>query len=388
MNNNYILVKVEGKNVNNYLRWLIKNKINIIKLNIVSYNKLLIIIDNKDYELLTKYSKTYTVTILKRYGRLKIIYSIKNNIVIIIALITSIFFIYYLSNYIFSVDIIYNNKEIVDLITKELAKYDIKKYSHKKDYHYLTEVKAKILNDNKDTLEWIEIEESGTKYIVRLVERKKEKETQQFLYQSVVAVKDATITSVKAYSGEKIKKVGEFVKKGDVIISGILTKPDGTVIYNKASGVIIGEVWYKVDIEYPLYYQEEKVTGKSKSVLTIYFLNKEIPLFPYKKYKQFRRQSNILLENNLIPLKIAREKLYEVNIKEEIYTFEEAANKAIEHAKKKMLEKNSKIVGIKDAKILTKENQNSKIKLTLFISAEEDITDILEITEENTVPED
>ena len=116
--------------------------------------------------------------------------------------------------------------------------------------------------------QWIEIEESGTKYIVRLVERKKEEKKEEYKYQSIIAKKDATITNIKAYSGEKIKIINQYVKKGEVIISGLLTKPDGTNLYTKAKGIVSGEVWYKVDIEYPLYYQEEKVTGKNKFVIS------------------------------------------------------------------------------------------------------------------------
>ena len=59
MNNNYIKVVIEGKNVNNYVKWMIKQRINIINLNIIKHNKLEVIIDYKDYKKLKKYSKTY-----------------------------------------------------------------------------------------------------------------------------------------------------------------------------------------------------------------------------------------------------------------------------------------------------------------------------------------
>lgn len=380
--NNYILVKIVGRNVNNYIKWLIRNKINIIKLTIVKHNELNIIIDYKDFETLTKYSKTYEVTIIKKYGRLRLFDTIKKNIIILSCLILSIFFIYYLSNYIFSIDIIYNNKEINKLLTKELEKYDIAKFKRKKSFAYLAKVKDKILKDNKDTLEWLEIEESGTKYIVRLVERKKESEVKEYKYQSIVAKKDATITSIKGYAGEKVKSVNEYVKNGDVIISGILTKPNGENLYTKAKGIVIGEVWYKIDIEYPLFYQEEKVTGKNKSVITLYFLNKEIPVFPYKKYKQFKKDSKIIAENNFIPFKIVKEKLYEVNIKEEIYTNEQAILKAQDKALEKLKNNNKDIVKINNIQILNKENNGSKIKVNFFVSVLEDITKIVEVKEE------
>ena len=382
--NSYIKVKIEGKNVLNYVKYLIKNNINIINLNIIKHNELHVIIAYKDYDLLSKYSKTYKVTTIKKYGKIRLFDLIKNNIVILSCLIFSIIFLYLLSNIIFSIDIMYNDQEIVNLIKEELSKYNIKKYALKKDYNYLSQVKKDILKNNKNVLEWIEIEESGTKYIVRLVERKKEESINDYQYQSVVAKKTATITSIKALSGEKIKNINTYVKEGDIIISGVLEKPDGKKIYTKAKGVVYGEVWYKINIEYPLYYQEEKVTGKNKNVLSFYFLGKKKYLFSYKKYKQFKVTSHTILENNIIPIKIAKEKLYEVLVKEEIYTEEEATKKAIEYGINKLNANNKNIIEIKETQILEKQNKNSKVELIVFVSVIEDITKVIEIKEETT----
>jgi len=298
--------------------------------------------------------------------------------------------LYFLSNVIFSVDIIYNNKKMIDLLEKELKKYNIKKFKIKKEDSYLSKVKEEILKNNRDTIEWLEIIEEGTKYIVKLVERKRKIQEKEYEYQSISATKDAIITKIKAVSGEKIKELNEYVKKDEIIVNGVITKPDETKIYTKAKATIYGEVWYKVDIEYPFAYKEEKVTGKSKDVFVIKFLNKKISILPYKKYKQFKIESNNLIENNILPISFSKEKQYEVIIKEEIYTWEEAISNAIEVSKKKLLENNNKIVHIKKVEILNKQTINSKIKLNLFISVEEDITKIVEIkkdeeTEQNNL---
>lgn len=382
MNNNYIKVRIEGKNVNNYIKWLIKQRINIINLNVIRHNQLELKIDYKDYKQLKKYSKTYEVSIIKKYGSLKIIEMLKNNSFIIVSIILAIMFLYFLSNIIFSVDIVYNNKEIVEKMSNELKKYDIKKYKFKKDYAYLTKVKEEILKNNQDTLEWIEIIEDGTKYIVKIVERKQEIQEKEFQYQSISTTKDAIITSIKAYSGEKIKEINDYVKKDDIIVSGIISKPNGTLVYTKAKAKIYGEVWYKIDIEYPYVYKEEKVTGKSKEVFVINLLNKKIPLFSYPKYKEFKVETNNIIENNILPITLSKEKQYEVIVKEEIYTWEEAISNAIEISKKKLLENNNKIVNIKKVEVLNKQTVNSKIKLNLFISVEEDITKIIEVKKE------
>lgn len=380
--NNYIKVKIEGKNVNNYLKWLIKNKINILKINIIKHNILEITIDYKYYKLLFKYSKTYKISIIKEYGKIRIIHKLKKNTNIIIGILLSVIILYILSNTIFSVEVIYNDKEIKSLIYKELKKYNIKKYQRKKDSKYLNEVKEKILKENKDILEWIEIEESGTKYIIKLVERKNRENINDNKLQSIVAKKNATITSIKAVSGEKVKNVNEYVRTGEVIISGILTKSDEEKTYVKALGKVYGEVWYRVSIEYPFYYKKEKLTGKHKDTISIKYLNSKITLFPYQKYRQFKTQNKVLLENNYIPIQLLKEKTYELNIEEKIYTNEEVIEKAIAFSKNKLLENNNKIISINKTYILEKQNLNNKIKLKIFMSVTEDITKVLEITEE------
>ncbi len=383
MKESYIKVSVKGHNINNYLKWLINKKIDILELKILNHNQMLLIVKKSSYKTLNKYSKTYKISVIKKYGPLKIKEFIQKNIVILMCICISILLVYVLSHMIFSIDIIYNDKEISELVRKNLEKYDIKKYKFKKKYQYLEQVKKQILKENKNVLEWFEIEESGTKYIIRIVERKKEDNKEGYTYQSIVSSKNAILKNIKAFSGEKNKIINQYVKKDELVINGILTKSDGTIIYTKADGLIYGEVWYKVSVEYPLYYQEESITGKSKNVINIYILNKKISLFPYKKYKQFKITSYNAIESNIFPIRIAKEKMYEVNTKEEIYTEESAINKAIEVSKQKMLNSNKKILEFNNVIVIDKENLNSKIKVNLFISTTEDITKIVEIQVEN-----
>lgn len=383
MKESYIKVSVKGHNINNYLKWLINKKIDILELKILNHNKIILIVKKSSYKTLNKYSKTYKISVIKKYGPLKIKEFIQKNIVILMCICISILLVYVLSHMIFSIDIIYNDKEISELVRKSLEKYDIKKYKFKKKYQYLEQVKKQILKENKNVLEWFEIEESGTKYIIRIVERKKEDNKEGYTYQSIVSSKNAILKNIKAFSGEKNKIINQYVKKDELVINGILTKADGTMIYTKADGLIYGEVWYKVSVEYPLYYQEESITGKSKNVINIYILNKKISLFPYKKYKQFKITSYNAIESNIFPIRIAKEKMYEVNTKEEIYTEESAINKAIEVSKQKMLNSNEKILEFNNVIVIDKENLNSKIKVNLFISTTENITKIVEIQVEN-----
>lgn len=382
MNNNYIKVSIKGRNVNNYIKWLIKQKLEINKINIINQKELEVLVHYKDYKKLKKYSKTYKINVIRKYGLLRLKETISNNKIIIISVIICIFILNYLSNIVFSIDIISNNQEWITFLNKELDKNDIKKYKLKKNYREIEIIKNKILEDNKDVLEWLEIIESGTKYIVRYVERKKEVKESEYDYQSITSSKNAIITEIKAYNGEKIKDLNEYVKKNETIISGVMEKTDGTKIYTKGKGIVYGEVWYKIEVEYPYIYHEEKVTGNHKKVFFIELLNRKIPIFPYKKYRNFKNNKKYIYENPLELLKFSYEELYEVIVYEDIYTKDEVIDKAIEKASTKLLENNNKIVEIKNIIILDKIDLNSKIKLNLFFSVKEDITKVVEIKKE------
>ncbi len=388
MNNNYIKVSIKGHNVNNYLKWLIKTKINLIKINILNHQELNIIISANDFNILDKYSKTYKITIIKKYGRLRMYNIIKNNIIIISCLILAIFFLYFLSNIIFSIDIISNDIETTKKLSNELSKYGIKKFNFKKSYKELEEVKKNILSNNKETIEWLEITVSGTKYIVKYVERKQSTKESSYDYQSIVASKDAIITNIKAYNGEKIKNINDYIKKDEVIINGIIEKPDGTKLYNKAIGEIYGEVWYKITIEYPYTYYEERVTGRHKNVLSFNILNHQYPILPYKSYRQFKTNIKKLFQDNLSLFSLSFEEEYELIIVEDIYTQEEVINLAKEKAVEKLLTSNNKIIEIKETSILNKKELGSKTAITFFVSVIEDITKIIEISKEEMLPKD
>ena len=86
-----------------------------------------------------------------------------------------------------------------------------------------------------------------------------------------------------------------------------------------------------------------------------------------------------MVDNNVIPIKFIKEKQYEVNIIEKIYTEEEVIKEAITYAKEKLQESNHNILKIKDYSIMKKENIGNKVKLKIFFSVIEDITKIEEI---------
>lgn len=377
-----VRVKITGKNVNNYLKRLITNKIDLIDLKYNSHNEAVVTIKYSDYLKLKTVRSSYDVKVTNTYGKLRIRNKMKRSYILLSSIILGIALIILLSNIIFSIEVIHTNKSVIELVGNELNKNGLKKYTFKKKYKDIKKIEDKILNDNKDKLEWISIEIVGTKYVVRIEERKIKNENNDNIYQDIVASKSGVIKKIIALSGEKKYEIDNFVSKGDTIIKGSITKPNNEVILTHANGLVYAEVWYQISVEYPYQYKEEILTGNKKNIYYLKFINKRLELFNFKKYKNFQKEPKILLYNNILPISLVKEKQYEVNIIDEIYTTEEVINKAITLAESRLMSSNKKIDKIERVSIIKKEEYDSKIKLDLFISVIEEIGEVKILNEE------
>jgi len=382
-----IRIRITGRNINNFIGRLIRSKINIVRVIPISYREIDVIIDYNDLDKVYRLKSIYDIDIKEYYGKLKILKLFKKNIYIISFLILGIFVISMLSNVIFDIEVIHSNSKIVSLLEKELYKYGIKKYSFVLDYDDIEKIEEKILYDNKDTLEWLEIVRNGTKYIVRVEERIINKDGLDNKNYDVVAKKNAVIKYIMADKGEKVREVNSYVKKGDVVISSLITMPNNKRVASGASGKVVGEVWYNVNTEYPYYYNEVLYTGNKKRVISFNVVNKRIALFDFDKYKSFDKDVKYIFKNNFIPVNLSYEYLYETKIINNIYTYDEARDIAIETAKDKLLDKYSSIISINDVKVILEEDMTSKIRMSLFISCDEDITEYREVNYEEDINE-
>jgi len=377
--NKIFKIKIYGSNINNYLKRIIKNGVHIIELIPISSREVHVILSGFEYKKLLKFKSIYEISIIEVMGCKRVENNIKKNMFLIIFMIFGLMSIMVLSRVIFGVEVIHQDKEIRELLKDELKRYGINVYKFKKDYDLLEKIEDSILEANKDKLEWIEISEYGTKYIVRVEERRLNVSEDKFLYQSIISKKDAVLVRVDAISGEKVKQVNEYVKKGEEVISGYITKPDNTKKAVKAMGRVYGEVWYEVDVDYPIVYQETAFTGESKIAYALYFFKYRLGLFDFDEYRSFEFKRKILFCSNLLDIKFVREEQFEVLIKDEVYTEDIARSKALNYIRDKLFSNNSDIVDIKDIKILYANSDEDSILFKLFVRVIEDIGEVLEI---------
>ena len=379
---NVIKIKVVGKNIERFIRKLTNQKIDLLDIQYKKYDEVLLKIYAKDYEKIEKIKTIYQISIVDTYGFIKLKKIIHYYKILLACIVLGTCLLLFLTNVITEVEVIHSDKSIRNLLKDEVGEYGIKKYRLKKSYKQVEQIKKEVLNKNKEKIEWLEIINIGTKYEIKVEERKINEPKKEQEKVNIVAKKSAIIRRIEAKSGVVTKEINSYVSAGDTIISGEIYLNEELKNIVSANGVVYGEVWYKSSVEFPYLYYETNYTGKKKSVYSIKFLNWSIDLFNFHPFKQSKKKEKVLLKHPFLPFRLVKETQEEIIIKDKIYTVEEARTEARNLAKKKMEEqlgKNESIITTKDLKVSTKE---SKIRLDVFFTVYENITDYKKINEE------
>lgn len=368
-----IKLNVKGKNIERFIKRLKSNNIDLLKIEYIKYNEINIIIYKKDYEKLLELKTIYDVNMVDIYGIIKVREVINIYKYLIIFIVIGIMLLIFLSNVIFNVEVIHNDKDLRNLIINELGNYNIKKYKFKKNYNEIQNIKNDILNKYQDKIEWLEIEEKGTSYIIRVEPRIIPNNEVSYEKQNVVAGKSAVIKKIIAKSGEVVKNLNTYVNKGDIIISGNIYLNEEVKDVVKADGIVYGEVWYNVKVEYPYIYSEIKEKNNYQDVYVLKIFDKEFE-FTFNKFKDKKIEENIILQNNILPIYLVKQRQQELETISLLLTSEEAKEKATLEAIKKMNEKLDGEEKIIDYKVLNFDIEDDKVILDIFFTVYEDIT--------------
>ncbi len=376
-----VVIHVEGKKIERFLAYLYKLNIPLLNIKYVDRRNIIIKILNRDLDKVLNMKTTYEINVTNYEGKLKLREGFRKNLFLLSSLLIGYIFLLVLSNMIFDVEVIHSNANIRNLITEELKEHNIKRWSFKQNFKGIEKIKKEILVEYKDRIEWLEIESIGTKYIVKVEERKKKPLETNYIFQDIVSTKNATIAAIYATEGEVVKRKNDYVKKGDVLISGKIMKGEEVVKIIKASGKIYGEVWYNIKVEYPLIHQSKIETGKKRDIYKVKFLDYSLSLFDFYPFKAKISNYSDIVVNPLIPFKIVLDKQREVTAEDEIYTDSEALIIAENQASEKMEE-----YLLEDEHVISKRKlkyyvENQTLYLQMFFKVYENIGEPRSITE-------
>lgn len=375
----YYDLKITGKDTKRFIHNLHKIHIEFLNIEFIN-NSVIIKVTEVDYRKILDIKTIYEIEVINVYGIAYIKKFIKKYWLFFMILSFGILMFLGLTNIIFEVEVVHNNKELRNLIIDELKTEGISKYNFIKTYEKKEKIKENILKKHKNKIEWLEIERQGTKYIIKVEERKKDDQIVSDKPQNIVAKKNGLIKKIFSSSGEIVVKKDQYVKKGEILISGTIHNKEEEVAKIHAKGEIYAETWYTVTVELPYHYREEKKTDRSQKVIDIKWFNHSFHLLDFEKYKNTNEQNIFEIKNNLLPISISLINQQEVEIIDKIYTKNNAENEASEIAKKRLrnnLGENIQILYEKNLKIT---EEDSKIIVVMFYKVYENITAYQEIT--------
>lgn len=368
---NYYEIEISGKNIYRFFEKIIKNKINIFdikhKLNIIIFK-----VSYNDYLKIIKLNTIYNIRIINIRGINKVKKLFSFYYIFFCLLFLNIVFIFIYSKMIFFIEIKTENKELKEIIESNYDKYELSLYKFSNSYSNLKKISERIKQDNNKLIEWIEIKHIGVKYEINIIEKidLDSKNINNTKKNDVVAEKNGLILDIYASSGEIIKNKGDYVKKGEVIISGMIKKNDEVKNIVSAQAKVYAEVWYKVIIEHPFIF-EEQVNEKGYKNISINIFNKDIVLLSRKNKSINKEQEIILIKNSIFTLKSIQK--YQTNLVKKKYTKKELQNILENMAKKEIVKQLSKNEKILLQKTLKNTTDDVKMNIEVFFKVYENI---------------
>lgn len=377
----YIYIKCKVRNQNRILVKLYKNKINVYDV-IQKGDEIYVKVLESDYERIKKTivtAKFYYVSDSGFFRIKKMITPLKIFAVLLFLFLTNFF-----SNVIVRVDVIHSNKEIRDLVRKSLDAEGIHVWSFKKDYATLQSIKEKILNAYKDRLEWVEIESVGMRYVVRIEERIINHFESENKFCHIVASKSGVVDSIVSTKGEIVVHEGQYVKEGDILISGEIKFNEEVKNNVCASGSAYAEVWYETHVTLPIEYITKERTGKKRFNLSF-----ESDSGKYKILRSrlvtHEDESKVLFRFFNFTFYLDTE--YETIETKNKYDLESGTKVALDLATEKIQTKFKKNEKIKVQKVLKNTINDSTIEIDVFYAILEDIAKLEEYTVTNVEEE-
>lgn len=372
MNKHKVLLNIKNVDIRYLIKKLYNNNITIYKIDYVNKEEINIIVAIDDYYVI-KESKDYIVTFVKHLGLYSIIDKIKKYKILSLSILLGIILVFIISNVIVKVNIIYNDQKLTDELRYELEDYGIKSLSFKKNYDEINKIKEKILTKYKDKIEWLEIENIGMTYVIRLEERIVNDYDKDNSICDVVAKKSGLIKSIYVEKGLKIKNVDNYVNKDDIIISGDIAFNNEIKNMVCANGEVYAEVWYEAKVNMPLRETNYQNSNHTRYNIMLEKVSKSNKIFR-SKYKYYEEEKSFLFSffNTNIYLVKEHELIATTKVLSEKEALEKGIQKAIDNINIRLNKKEHIIT----KKVLKNRVNDSTMNIDIFISVYENIASV------------
>lgn len=392
----YVIISVEGQNLEKLINMAIGRGINLWDTSLAKESYMVAKVRVSGFMALRHIARKLGCRLKIRGKRgLPFFYAkLGKRKMLAIGALGSILTLYVLSSFIWFVEVKGNDKissaKIIDLardngLTRGVLKWQIDSDRIEKD-----------LGNQIPQIAWISIEIKGIKAVIKIAEKVYGEKKELVKQAHVVAGKDGVIQEVLVLTGIATVKDGDTVKKGQILISGIIEappeaketeklpleeqKPTVEPKFLKAEGIVRARVWYRGYGEAPIVEEGLRPTGNTASNLSIKIGTKEIVLkgpkvHGFKAFKKAKKVKKVPGWRNMtIPVEVITTNYYELAPYRENLGPQGAAQLATNLAKKKLVTQipvRAKIVHQEVKKV--EAGETNLVRVELIIETLEDI---------------
>lgn len=369
----YVILQIEGISVARFLRRLTESGIAIRNLSRDSSGSVVrFAIDRTRFFDLhrLKSGLPVRIRIVKRCGLPFLVQKMRRRPALWIGIIVMLFAITFASDRIWMIRI-----EGAETVRQETIDTLLKEYGLRTGARPKGAVLIEAANDMSVRIPeaaWIGLDSEGVTLIVKVVEALPESEKTNLCATSdIVATKDGIVTAITVMRGQACVKVGDAVKKGDVLITGTVRWKD-TSYQTAAIGTVQAAVRYESVCELPASVTEavlinETETVRSLCIGTFTILEKK------PSYERYRlEESNMLPVSDRFPVYCRIRTVQRIVLRDRELSEQEAEQTALMNARESALDTIPK-----DAMILnqygTIRTIRGKKQAAVIITAEETI---------------
>lgn len=225
------------------------NRCNILNIPVKKYY-----VYNNDFYL--KIPRKYRKKVSENFNDFKIVSKIGvinffelliNKPITLISLFLSIFLFINLASRVYKIELNGDYPYIESYVKEELKNEGINIYGYNIKEENINVIENKLKEKFNDELESLEIYKRGAKIVVNYKKRRK---INDLIYNkgSLYATKDGVIKSFDISKGNKQVKINDFVKKGDLLVSDMITNNNEENINIGTRGSVFALTYYFVEV--------------------------------------------------------------------------------------------------------------------------------------------
>ncbi len=381
----YVAVEVEGFFVERFINICKQKKIllwNIKRTNSTIVNANIKKSEYRKIKEIVKKTKC-RIKIKQKKGIPFLINRYRKRKIFAIAFLVIAILIFGMTRYIWNIEINGIDENMQISLLEDLKENGIEKGKKKSNINIEQAINSIRLKRND--IAWIGINIRGTNAIIDIIKSEDKPEiVDENQFCNIIAKKDGIITKINAQKGTARIIPGEIVKKGDLLVEGVMEGKYTEQRMVHAQAEVFAKVWYTKEKTEPLVKTRYELTGKEKNKYQININNFKINLnkgvSKFKNYDTITTNKKLKLFSNLfIPVEVVKISYKETIETQKEYTAEELINKM----KNELEEELTKDKGIDKEKILERKyntyQDKNNVYLKIILIVEENIAESTEI---------